>query len=46
MTHKFKNVSMLLFGAMFFLVACQDNAMQEVVDNQLRSSVIASEKAV
>lgn len=45
MTHKSKNVSMLLFGAMFFLVACQDNAMQEVVDNQLRSSVIASEKA-
>ena len=32
MTHKFKNVSMLLFGAMFFLVACQNDAVQEVVD--------------
>lgn len=45
MTYKLKNASMLLFGAMFFLVACQNNAMQEVVDNQLKSTVIASEKA-
>lgn len=35
MTHKFKNVPMLLFGEMFFLVACQNDAMQEVVDNPI-----------
>ena len=38
MTHKFKNVPMLLSGAMSFLVACQKNAMQEDVENQLKSS--------
>ena len=39
MTHKFKNVSMLLFGAMFFLVACQNDAVQEVVDNHTPTEI-------
>lgn len=39
MTHKFKNVSMLLFGAMFFLVACQNDAVQEVVDNHTPTKI-------
>lgn len=43
MTHKFKNVSMLLFGAMFFLIACQNDAVQEVVDSNILTEV-ASEK--
>ena len=39
MRHKFKNVSMLLFGAMFFLVACQNDAAQEVVDNHTPTEI-------
>jgi len=39
MTHKFKNVLMLLFGAMFFLVACQNDAVQEVVGNHTPTEI-------
>ena len=39
MTHKFKNVAMLLFGAMFFLVACQNDAVREVVDNHTPADI-------
>lgn len=39
MTHKFKNLAMLLFGAMFFLVACQNDALQEVVDNHTPTGI-------
>lgn len=44
MTHKSKNVLMFLLGTMFFLVACQNDAMLEVVDHELMSTEIASEK--
>lgn len=43
MTHKFKNVSMLLFGAMFFLIACQNDAVQEVVDSNILTEVASEE---
>ena len=36
MTHIFKNTSMIIFGTVFFLVACQNDALlQEVVENTI-----------
>ena len=45
MTHKFKNVSMFLFGAMFFLVACQNDAVQEIVNENVSLEIASKETA-
>lgn len=45
MTHEFKNVSMFLFGAMFFLVACQNDAVQEIVNENVSLEIASKETA-
>ena len=46
MTHEFKNVSMFLFGAMFFLVACQNDAVQEIVNENVSLEIASKETLI